>query len=129
MKLACHYFLVLKDTTSIIPVMLRKIEFYLTPSKLDHVRDLLLKRGIEGMSVTQIEGFGIHSPRDRTGRPVIEKRIKLEIVMDELIVDDVITDIKKLVLSEKLGYGRIFVIPVEDAIKVSTGEFGITATK
>ncbi|MBI4242658.1 MAG: P-II family nitrogen regulator [Planctomycetes bacterium] len=104
--------------------MLRKIELYLKPSRLNSLQDLLIKRNIDGMSVLEAKGFGLDSKLDKGGKRLIEDRLKVEIVCREEIVDDVIKGIKSLVTKNELGYGKIFVIPVEDAIRVSTREFG-----
>ncbi len=103
--------------------MLRKIECYLKPSGLDGLRDLAIKMGIEGMSVTQVRGFGTHS-NIKGGTPQFEDRVKVDIVVDEDVVDDVLHGIKLLAGEGNLGAGKIFVIPVEDAVRLSTQEHG-----
>ena len=106
--------------------MLRKIEAFLTPSKLDPLRELLLKRRIEGMSVLQAQGWGQRS-KLRDGKPQFEERVKVEIVLDEDQVDSLIRDIQNLAGAGNLGSGKIFVIPVEDAVRLSTRESGKSA--
>jgi nitrogen regulatory protein P-II 1 len=106
--------------------MLRKIEAFLTPSKLDPLRELLLKRGIEGMSVLQAQGWGTRS-RMKNGKPQLEERIKVEIVLDEFEVDSLIHDIQELAGAGNIGSGKVFVIPVEDAVRLSTREAGKSA--
>lgn len=106
--------------------MLRKIEAFLTPSKLDPLRELLLKRRIEGMSVIQAQGWGTRS-KMKNGKPQFEERVKVEIVLDEDMVDTLIHDIQDLAGSGVLGAGKIFVIPVEDAVRLSTRESGKSA--
>jgi nitrogen regulatory protein P-II 1 len=106
--------------------MLRKIEAFLTPSKLDPLRELLLKRRIEGMSVIQAQGWGTRS-KVRDGKPQFEERVKVEIVLDEDQVDALIRDIQNLAGAGNLGSGKIFVIPVEDAVRLSTRESGKSA--
>ncbi len=106
--------------------MLRKIEAFLTPSKLDPLRELLVKRRIEGMSVMQAQGWGTRS-KVRDGKPQFEDRVKVEIVLDEDQVDSLIRDIQNLAGSGNLGSGKIFVIPVEDAVRLSTRESGKSA--
>lgn len=106
--------------------MLRKIEAFLTPSKLDPLRELLLKRDIEGMSVLQARGWGTRS-KIKNGKPQFEERVKVEIVLDELLVDSLIRDIQNLAGAGILGSGKIFVIPVEDAVRLSTREAGKSA--
>jgi len=106
--------------------MLRKIEAFLTPSKLDPLRELLLKRGIEGMSVLQAQGWGTRS-KVKNGKPQFEERVKVEIVLDEDLVDPLIRAIQELSGKGTLGAGKIFVIPVEDAVRLSTRESGKSA--
>jgi nitrogen regulatory protein PII len=106
--------------------MLRKVEAYLTPSKLDALRDLLVKLKIEGMSVMQAQGFGTRS-RVKNGAPQIEDRIKVEIVVDESKIDGVLRGIQALAGDGQIGAGKVFVIPVEDAVRLSTRESGKSA--
>lgn len=106
--------------------MLRKIEAFLQPSKLEGLRDLLLKLGIEGMSVTEAKGFGTRS-KPLNGKPTFEQRIKVEIVLDESQVDETIRQIRVLAGAGTIGAGKIFVIPVEDALRLSTREAGRSA--
>ena len=106
--------------------MLRKLEAFLTPSKLEPLREVLLKRGIEGMSVIQAQGWGTRS-KVRNGKPQFEERVKVEIVLDEDQVDALIRDIQDLAGAGNLGAGKIFVIPVEDAVRLSTRESGKSA--
>jgi nitrogen regulatory protein P-II 1 len=106
--------------------MLRKIECFLTPSKLDALRDLLLRKGVEGMSVLEARGFGSRS-RKQDGVPQFEERVKVEIVVHENEVEDVLAGIKDLAGAGEIGAGKVFVLPVEDAIRLSTREHGRSA--
>jgi len=106
--------------------LLRKIEAFLTPSKLEPLRELLLKRNVEGMSVMQAQGWGTRS-KMRNGKPQFEDRVKVEIVLAEADVDDLIRGIQELAGSGNIGSGKIFVIPVEDAVRLSTREAGKSA--
>ncbi len=111
--------------------MLRKIECYIQPSKLDQVKEALIEKGIDGMSVSQVEGFG--RQRGYKNGEVPNRKVKflpktkLEIVVDEEIVDDIIKLIVKLSRTGKIGAGKVFVLPVEDAIRVRTSEAGRSA--
>lgn len=106
--------------------MLRKIECFLTPSKVDKIRDMLIRKNVDGMSLTQAQGFGTRS-KVKNGVPQFEERVKVEIVVDEMIVDDIIREIKDLAGAGTIGAGKIFVIPVEDAVRLSTSEQGRSA--
>lgn len=109
--------------------MLRKIEGFLSPSKLETLRDLLVAKGIEGMSFCEVQGFGLRSKKDADGKPVLEKRLKVEIVIPESRVDEVLRELKRLAGTGKLGQGILFVSPVEDALRVSTREAGSSAIR
>jgi nitrogen regulatory protein PII len=111
--------------------MLRKIECFIQPSKLDKIKDALIEAGVDGMSVSEVEGFGRQrgqlngdTPQEKVSfRP----KIKLEIVVDEEIVDEVTSLIVKLARTGKIGAGKVFIIPVEDAIRIRTSEAGKAA--
>jgi len=111
--------------------MLRKIECYIQPTKLDKVKDGLIDAGIEGMSVTEVLGFG--KQRGYLAGEVPNKKvkllpkIKLEIVVGEEEVEKITTAIIRLAGTGKIGSGKIFVLPVEDAVRIRTSESGISA--
>lgn len=111
--------------------MLRKIECFIQPSKLDKVKEVLFEKGVEGMSVSEVQGFGDQRAYSTGGKANKEvkllPKIKLEIVVDEEIVDEVINKIVHLARAEKVGSGKIFVIPVEDAIRIRAIESGKSA--
>ncbi len=111
--------------------MLRKIECFIQPSKLDQIKDALIEAGVDGMSVSEVEGFGRQRGRlngeKPSGRVKFLPKTKLEIVVDEEIVDEITTLIVKLARTGKIGAGKIFIIPVEDAIRIRTSEAGKAA--
>ena len=111
--------------------MLKKIECFIQPFKLDELKEALMKAGVEGMSVLNAKGVGRqrgYTNGDSTERPVkFRDKLKLEIVVDEEIVDHVIAVIKELARTGEIGAGKIFVIPVEDALRISTEEAGKSA--
>ena len=108
--------------------MLKKIECLLQPSKLDEIKNELVKVGIGGMTVSEVKGFGTqrgYVEGEKINREVkFLPKIKVEIVVDEEIVEEVIKTIRKLCFSETIGAGKIFVLPVEDAVRVRTAEVG-----
>lgn len=106
--------------------MLKKIECYIVPSQLEGLRDALIEEGVEGMTVLQAKGFGRRSEMKK-GKPAIEDRLKIEIVIGEEIVDKVVTRIRRTAAAGKIGGGKLFVIPVEDALRFSTAEAGKSA--
>ena len=111
--------------------MLRKIECYIQPFKLDVVKDALFDAGVEGMSISEVKGFGNQRGYINGGKPNREvkflPKIKMGIVVDEEIIDDVIKTIVKLTKTGEFGSGKIFVIPVEYAVRIRTEESGKSA--
>lgn len=107
--------------------MLRKIEGFLVPSTLEPLRDILLKKGVEGMSVMDAQGIGLRSKKDKDGKPIMEKRLRVEIVVPENQVDDIIRTIRGLAGEGEIGAGVVFVLPVEDAFRLRTREAGSQA--
>jgi len=111
--------------------MLRKIECYIQPSKLDEIKDALIDAGVDGMSVSEVQGFGRqrgHLNGEASGQNVkFRSKTKLEIVVDEEIVDDITKLIVKMARTGKIGAGKIFIIPVEDAVRIRTSESGKSA--
>ena len=107
--------------------MLRKIECFLSPGKIDPMRDMLVRKGIEGMSLIQAQGFGTRSKVDKKGMPVLEERVKIEIVVEESRVDEIVGEIQTLAGIGVIGVGKVFVLPVEDAVRLSTREAGKSA--
>jgi nitrogen regulatory protein P-II 1 len=111
--------------------MLRKLECFIQPFKLDEIKDALFEVGVEGMSVSEVRGFGKQRGYINGGKPNRQvkflPKIKMEIVVEEDIVDNVIKTIVKLAKTGEFGSGKIFVIPVEDAIRIRTEESGKSA--
>lgn len=111
--------------------MLKKIECFIQPFKLEEVKDALIDAGVEGITLTQVEGFGKQRGylKDEIPNKNVKflSKIKLEIVVDEEIVDTVTKTIVKLAQTGEFGSGKIFILPVEDAIRIRTKEAGISA--
>jgi nitrogen regulatory protein P-II 1 len=111
--------------------MLKKVECFIQPFKLDEVKDALIDTGVEGISVSEVRGFG--KQRGFIKGEIPNKhvkflpKVKLEIIVDEEIVDRVTGTIIKLAQTGEFGSGKIFVLPVEDAIRIRTQESGISA--
>jgi nitrogen regulatory protein P-II 1 len=108
---------------------MKKIEAIIKPFKLDEVKEALAKAGIEGMTVTEVKGFGRqkgHTELYRGAEYVVEflPKVKLEI----LVADDkaaVVADtVAKAARSGQIGDGKIFVLPVDEAMRIRTGERG-----
>ena len=106
---------------------MKKIEAIIKPFKLDDVVDALSEVGVEGVSVTEIRGFGRQKGRTeiyKGAEYVVDflPKIKLEIIVPAGLVDSAIEAIRKSAFTGKIGDGKIFVIPVEQAVRIRTGE-------
>lgn len=102
------------------------------PFKLDDVREALSDIGVQGITVTEVKGFGRqkgHTELYRGAEYVVDflPKVKLEAVVSESLVDQVIEAITKAANTGKIGDGKIFVSPVEQAIRIRTGETGADA--
>jgi nitrogen regulatory protein PII len=108
---------------------MKKIEAIIKPFKLDDVKEALNEIGIQGMTISEVKGYGRqkgHKEIYRGAEYVVDfiPKIKLEIVVETEWVDKVIDTIKSSAFTGKLGDGKIFIFPVEQAIRVRTGETG-----
>ncbi len=111
---------------------MKKIEAIIKPFKLDEVKDALANIGIYGMTVWEAKGFGRqkgHTELYRGAEYVIDflPKVKIEIVIDDSMVEKAIDAIVKAARTERIGDGKIFIIPVDDAIRIRTGERGTEA--
>lgn len=99
------------------------------PFKLEDVREALTDAGIQGMMVTEIKGFGAqagHTEMYRGAEYVVNfvPKLKLELVVAEAVADQIVDVIQKAAHTGKIGDGKIFVLDVDQAIRVRTGETG-----
>lgn len=111
---------------------MKKIEAIIKPFKLEDVKEALTELGIEGMTVTEVKGFGRqrgHTEIYRGSEYTIDfiPKVKMEIVVDDSLVESVIQAVCKAANTSKIGDGKIFVTPVEQAIRIRTGETGAAA--
>jgi len=102
------------------------------PFKLDDVREALSEIGVNGITVTEVKGFGRqkgHTELYRGAEYVVDflPKVKLEAAVDDGILDQVIEAISKAANTGKIGDGKIFVFPLEQAIRIRTGESGSEA--
>jgi nitrogen regulatory protein P-II 1 len=107
----------------------KKVEAYIKPFKLDDVKAALMELGVRGMSVTEIRGFGRQKGHTELYRGSEYKvdflpKTKLEIVIPDELVEQVIEVIQKVAKTGQVGDGKIFILPVEDAVRIRTGESG-----
>ncbi|KAA0017205.1 MULTISPECIES: P-II family nitrogen regulator [Salinicola] len=99
------------------------------PFKLDDVRESLSEIGVQGVTVTEVKGFGRqkgHTELYRGAEYVVDflPKIKLEVAVDDGMSDQVIDAITKVANTGKIGDGKIFVSPLEQVIRIRTGETG-----
>ena len=99
------------------------------PFKLDDVREALSDIGIQGMTVTEVKGFGRqkgHTELYRGAEYVVDflPKVKVEIAVDSEVLDQVIEAIRSAAHTGKIGDGKIFVSPIEQSIRIRTGESG-----
>jgi nitrogen regulatory protein PII len=112
--------------------MMKKIEAIIKPFKLDDVKEALNEVGIQGMTVSEVKGYGRqkgHKEVYRGAEYVVDfiPKIKLEIVVAADRVDQVVNKIRETAYTGKIGDGKIFVLEVEQAVRVRTGETGADA--
>ena len=111
---------------------MKKIEAVIKPFKLDEVREALSEIGVTGLTVTEVKGFGRqkgHTELCRGAEYVVDflPKIKLEIVVADDAVEPAIEAIIKAAHTGKIGDGKIFVTPVEQVVRIRTGETGEAA--
>jgi nitrogen regulatory protein PII len=108
---------------------MKKVEAIIKPFKLDDVKEGLSNLGVRGLTVSEVKGFG----RQRGHREVYRgaeyqvdfvSKIKIEVVMEDELVPEAVRVIQEKARTGQLGDGKIFILPVEDAIRIRTGETG-----
>jgi nitrogen regulatory protein P-II 1 len=109
--------------------MMKKIEAIIKPFKLDDVKDGLSTLGIKGLTVTEVKGFG----RQRGHREVYRgaeyqvdfvSKIKIEVIIDDEMLAEAVKSIQDKARTGEIGDGKVFILPVEEAIRIRTGETG-----
>ena len=108
---------------------MKKIEAVIKPFKLDEVKNALHEVGISGMTVSEVKGFGRqkgHTEVYRGAEYVIDflPKIKIEVVLDDALVERAVQAVMDAARTDKIGDGKIFVLQVEQAIRIRTGEQG-----
>jgi len=111
---------------------MKKIEAIIKPFKLDEVKEALSRIGIEGLTVTEVKGFGRqkgHTELYRGAEYVVDfiPKIKLEIVVTDDLVERVIEAVVGAANTGKIGDGKIFVLPLGEVVRIRTGERGASA--
>ena len=111
---------------------MKKVEAIIKPFKLEEVKEALAEVGVQGMTITEVKGFGRqkgHKELYRGAEYVVEflPKVKLDIVVDDDALEDVVKAIVKAASTGRIGDGKIFVSSVDDAIRIRTGESGDVA--
>ena len=111
---------------------MKKIEAIIKPFKLDDVKDALHEVGVSGITVTEVKGFGRqkgHTELYRGAEYVIDflPKVKVEVVVEDVIVENVIEAITQAARTGRIGDGKIFVLPIDEAIRIRTGDRGADA--
>jgi nitrogen regulatory protein P-II 1 len=108
---------------------MKKVEIIIKPFKLEEVKEGLAAAGIQGMTVSEVKGFGRqkgHSEIYRGAEYTVDfvPKVKMEIVVDDAVVDKAVDVILAEAKTGKIGDGKIFILPVENAYRIRTGEQG-----
>ncbi|UTW03220.1 P-II family nitrogen regulator [Amphritea atlantica] len=111
---------------------MKLISAIIKPFKLDDVREALSEIGVQGITVTEVKGFGRqkgHTELYRGAEYVVDflPKVKVDAAVEDSIVDQVVDAISKTAQTGKIGDGKIFVMHLEEAIRIRTGETGNTA--
>jgi nitrogen regulatory protein P-II 1 len=108
---------------------MKKIEAIIKPFKLDEVKNALTKIGVQGMTVTEVKGFGRQKGHTEIYRGAEYKidflaKVKIELIVVDELVNQVIETIERTAKTGKIGDGKIFILPVDEVIRIRTGERG-----
>jgi nitrogen regulatory protein P-II 1 len=108
---------------------MKKIEAIIKPFKLEEVKDALAELGVEGMTVTEVKGFGRqkgHTEIYRGSEYTVDflPKVKIEIVLSDEIAEKAVTTIVGAAKTGKIGDGKVFVLPVDSAVRIRTEETG-----
>jgi nitrogen regulatory protein P-II 1 len=112
--------------------IMKKIEATIKPFKLNEVKEVLWSIGVDGLTVSEIKGFSkqeCHAELYRGGEYVIDylAMIKLELIVADKMVPTVVETIQRTARTGRIGDGKITVIPIDDAVRIRTGEHGTNA--
>ncbi len=112
--------------------MMKMVTAIIKPFKLDDVREALSEIGVQGVTVTEVKGFGRqkgHTELYRGAEYVVDflPKVRIDIAISDELLDQVIEAISKAAMTGKIGDGKIFVTPLEQAIRIRTGETGVEA--
>jgi nitrogen regulatory protein P-II 1 len=108
---------------------MKKIEAVIKPFKLDEIKDVLNNLGVQGMTITEVKGFGRqkgHTELYRGTEYIVDfiPKIKIEIVVPDSIAEEIVSVIEKTAKTGKIGDGKIFITNIYDAVRIRTGQRG-----
>ena len=108
---------------------MKKIEAIIKPFKLDDVKDALIEVGVHGLTAVEVKGYGRqrgHTELYKGAEYVVDflPKVKVEVVVSDDMVNKVVETIERAARSGKIGDGKIFVLPVDEVVRIRTGERG-----
>ncbi len=108
---------------------MKKLEAIIKPFKLDDVKEALNEIGVQGLTVTEVKGFGRqkgHTELYRGAEYVVDflPKVKIEIVLADNLIDQAIEAVQKAAYTGRIGDGKVFISPVDNAIRIRTNESG-----
>src|SRR5256885_90339 len=108
---------------------MKKIEAIIKPFKLDDVKDALIEVGVHGLTAVEVKGYGRqrgHTEMYKGAEYVVDflPKVKIEVVVADDMVAKVVESIERAARSGKIGDGKIFILPVDEAVRIRTGERG-----
>jgi nitrogen regulatory protein P-II 1 len=106
---------------------MKKVEAIIKPFKLDEVKEALAEVGVQGMTITEVKGFGRTGGKKEVYRGsayVVDfvPKVKIDLVVPDTLVDAVVDAIEKSARTGRIGDGKIFVLPISSAVRIRTGE-------
>jgi nitrogen regulatory protein PII len=126
---AAYVFAIEKQLPAAILLHMKKLEAIIKPFKLEEVKEALAELGIEGMTVTEVKGFGRqkgHTEIYRGSEYTVDflPKVKVEVVLADEMVDKAVTVVVAAAKTGKIGDGKVFVLQVEHAVRIRTEEIG-----
>jgi nitrogen regulatory protein P-II 1 len=126
---ASQIFAIEKHPVAATPFPMKKLEAIIKPFKLEEVKEALAELGIEGMTVTEVKGFGRqkgHTEIYRGSEYTVDflPKVKVEVVLADEMVDKAVSVVVAAAKTGKIGDGKVFVLPVEHAVRIRTEEIG-----
>jgi nitrogen regulatory protein P-II 1 len=111
---------------------MKKVEAIIKPFKLDEVKEALSSIGVQGLTVSEVKGFGRqkgHTELYRGAEYVVDflPKVKLEIIVADELANQVVETIERAARTGRIGDGKIFVMPMEEVVRIRTGERGANA--